>query len=191
MKYLDKKIKWPNIIIFIMSLIILVVVAKFVLYLFAALATMPLLSGLFFSFIPFSLSFFAINIFFQTGLMLINTIKSAKKLNVINRNYKLKNYNKEKYKCKELEETDDKNLNPYFLVALWYIDYCQKNKFGYNDSVDITYKTIMEMQRSGYGNSEITEKLMMDMAQHNDEEKEHEQIKSERQEELRLVRNKF
>lgn len=102
---------------------------------------------------------------------------TVKKMDELEEEFKLKDFSKEEYKCKEFDMYE--GLNPYYLIALWYYRYCRDaGNCDFNSSVDITYNTINEMKRSGYGDDVIAESLMMEMAEFYDCKSRFDEIKN-------------
>lgn len=100
---------------------------------------------------------------------------SDKLLKEIKKDFCLNDFSLEEYHCEELE--NEKDLNPYFLIALWYADYCNKKGLDYKESIDVTYNTINGMQRASYTDEEIAEYLMTTMGEDRDNELKAEELR--------------
>ncbi len=117
-------------------------------------------------------------------------IKTRKKISASNKileeleeDFCLKDFSLEEYQCKELEK--EKDLNPYFLIALWYVNFCNEKGLDYKESIEVTYNTINGMQRASYTDEEIAEYLMTTMG----EDRNNELKEKELRKELILIRD--
>ncbi len=82
----------------------------------------------------------------------------------------------EEENIEELEDCLEKN-NDYTKVASNFLDYCSEKRCCNNYSVDLLYKIVNEMHRSGYNNDSIAEYLVSIMYETKDDRKLPEDLK--------------